>query len=232
MQNTSALYKSIVDGEHWFESRIDIDGVESFDETKIVKLSTSISLFQDVPEIGTAVSGEIEAEIITPAGTIPRMAAIRVYVRARNAIQQSEWLPQGVFFIDTRIQSVTEHGESTLIIHGYDAMLKAERLFESETITGDSTDAEMVAEIAAKMGVEVDLRTYDILNQDYTIPLPTGYTMREILGYIASMYVGCFIMTDEGKLRLISLLELPPETNHLIDEEGNAITFGGDRILV
>jgi hypothetical protein len=46
------------------------------------------------------------------------------------------------------------------------------------------------------------------------------------------MYVGAFIMTDEGKLRLVSILELPPETNYLIDEVGDAITFGGDRILV
>jgi len=27
-------------------------------------------------------------------------------------------------------------------------------------------------------------------------------------------------------------LELPAETNYLIEELGNAITFGGDRILV
>jgi hypothetical protein len=89
-----------------------------------------------------------------------------------------------------------------------------------------------VNEIAYQMGVSVDARTTALMTNAYTIPLPTGYSYREVLGYIASMYVGCFIMSDEGKLRLVSLLELPHETNYLIDQIGNAITFGGDRILV
>lgn len=144
----------------------------------------------------------------------------------------SEWLPQGVYFVDTRERTVTDTGESVLEIHGYDAMLKAEQDFQSNTITGDSTDVQMVDEIASIMGVAVDERTYDIMTAAYTIPLPTGYSCREVLGYIAAMYVGAFIMTDEGKLRLVSILELPPESNYLIDEAGDAITFGGDRILV
>ena len=82
------------------------------------------------------------------------------------------------------------------------------------------------------MGVSVDPRTTAMITQGYTIPLPTGYTLREVLGYIAAMYVGCFIMSDAGELRLVSILELPPETNYLIDQLGDAITFGGDRILV
>ena len=111
-------------------------------------------------------------------------------------------------------------------------MLKAEQDFQSNAITGDSVDTDMVDEIARIMGVSVDPRTYDVMAASYTIPLPTGYSCREVLGYIAAMYVGCFIITDEGKLRLVSITELPPETNYLIDEQGDAITFGGDRILV
>ena len=118
-----------------------------------------------------------------------------------------------------------------LKIHGYDAMLRAEQMYNGR-ITGDSTDIQMVTEVAYQMGVNVDPRTSTIFTEGYTIPLPTGYTYREILGYIASMYVGCFIISDEGKLRLVSILELPPETNYLVDNAGDAITFGGDRILV
>ena len=39
-------------------------------------------------------------------------------------------------------------------------------------------------------------------------------------------------MTPVGKLRLVLLNSLPKETNYLVDNGGNAITFGGDRILV
>jgi hypothetical protein len=163
--------------------------------------------------------------------TIPAMAKLLPQVRACNATQQSEWISQGVYYIDTRERTVTEYGESVLELHGYDAMLKAEQMYNGR-ITGDSTDIQMVNEIAYQMGVSVDSRTTALMTAAYTIPLPTGYSYREVLGYIASMYVGCFIITDEGKLRLVSITELPPETNYLIDEQGDAITFGGDRILV
>lgn len=157
---------------------------------------------------------------------------IIVFASTGYEYAESEWIPQGVYFVDTKEVIKSESNVDVLVLRGYDAMLKAEQPFQSNAITGNSTDVQMVNEIASIIGVEVDERTYDIMTVAYTIPLPTGYSCREVLGYIASMYVGSFIMTDEGKLRLVSILELPPETNYLIDGVGDAITFGGDRILV
>ena len=233
MQTTSALYQSIISGDnHWFESRLVIDGVGTYGETDLFSISTSHQMFHGSPTIGSAVAGEVTIKMVYPVGvTIPTMAKLMPQVRVCNATQQSEWLAQGIYFIDTRERTVTDSGESILELHGYDAMLKAEQMYNGR-ITGDSTDIQMVNEIAYQMGVSVDSRTTALMTAAYTIPLPTGYSYREVLGYIASMYVGCFIITDEGKLRLVSITELPPETNYLIDEQGDAITFGGDRILV
>ena len=231
MQNVSALYINILAGEHWFETKLDIDGVGTFDESKLFALSTNHAMFTQTVKIGLAVAGEIEIKMLYPSVQIPTMACLRPYVRVCNSTQQSEWLPQGVYYIDTRERTRNDTGLSFLTIHGYDAMLKAEQMYNGR-ITGTSTDTQMVNEIAYQMGVSVDSRTYPIMNKSYSIPLPTGYTYREVLGYIASMYAGCFIMTDEGKLRLVVINELPPETNYLIDNVGNWITFGGDRILV
>lgn len=284
MQNTSALYNSILSaGDYWYEVKLDIDGVGSFDETKLFAISTSVQMFHGSPTIGSAVAGEITVKMVYPTTvTIPTMAVLRPYVRVNGRVRvpsdvsvvndiivfqngaaitndilaldtsiaqilpndnlafvtdqyedaSSEWLPQGVFFVDTRERTVSDTGEDVLELHGYDAMLKAEQDFVSETITGDSTDTDMVDEIASIMGVTVDPRTYTVMTAAYTIPLPTGYSCREVLGYIAAMYVGCFIMTDEGKLRLVSILELPPETSLLITEDGDPIQFGTDFILV
>ena len=232
MQSTSALYQTIISGDHWFETRLIIDGVGTYGETDLFAMSTTHEMFHNSPTIGSAVAGEITVKMVYPQdATIPAMAKLLPQVRACNATQQSEWLSQGVYYIDTRERTVTEYGESVLELHGYDAMLKAEQMYNGR-ITGDSTDIQMVNEIAYQMGVSVDSRTTALMTAAYTIPLPTGYSYREVLGYIASMYVGCFIITDEGKLRLVSITELPPETNYLIDEQGDAITFGGDRILV
>lgn len=144
----------------------------------------------------------------------------------------SEWLPKGVFYIDTRETSRNGNGLDILSIHGYDAMLFAEQLYPSTTHEWPMVDTAVVQEMAAAMGVTVDPRTYGLMTSGYMIPLPGSYTIREVLGYIASMYVGSFIMTETGLLRLVSILELPEETNYLIDNAGDAIVFGGDRILV
>jgi hypothetical protein len=234
MQQTSALYHSILSGEnHWFETQLVIERAGTFGETDLFSISTSHQMFHGSPAIGSAVAGEIQIKMVYPQSAfIPTMAKLMPQVRVCNATQHSEWLAQGVYFVDTRERTVTDTGESILELHGYDAMLKAEQPFQSNNITGDSTDVQMVNEIASIIGVEVDERTYDIMTAAYTIPLPVGYSCREVLGYIASMYVGAFIITDDGKLRLVSILELPPETNYLIDGVGDAIIFGGDRILV
>ncbi len=231
MQQVSALYINILSGSHWFETKLEIDDVGTFGETELFSVNTSHAMFGNTPEVGLAVSGEISIKMLYPPVGIPTMACLRPYVRACNETEQSEWIPQGVYYIDTRERTRDDSGISFLTLHGYDAMLKAEQMYNGR-ITGDSTDTQMVAEIAYQMGVDVDSRTYDLMTAAYTIPLPTGYTYREVLGYIASMYAGCFIMTDDGKLRLVAIYELPAETNYLIDQVGNAITFGGDRILV
>jgi len=144
----------------------------------------------------------------------------------------SEWLPKGVFYIDTRETSRNGNGLNILSIHGYDAMLFAEQLYPSTTHAWPMIDTAVVQEMAATMGVVVDPRTYNLMTSGYMIPLPGSYSIREVLGYIASMYVGSFIMTETGLLRLVSITELPEETNYLINNAGDAITFGGDRILV
>lgn len=235
MQDTSAItnWDTIVAVDNfWYETRLVIDGVGTYGETELFAMSTTHEMFHNSPTIGSAVAGEITIKMVYPQNvTIPSMAKLLPQVRVCNGTLTSGWLSQGVYYIDTRERTVTDYGESVLELHGYDAMLKAEQMYNGR-ITGDSTDIQMVNEIAYQMGVSVDSRTTALMTAAYTIPLPTGYSYRELLGYIASMYVGCFIITDEGKLRLVSITELPPETNYLIDEQGDAITFGGDRILV
>lgn len=231
MQTTTQLYQTLLGTTgHFFESKLVINGV-TYDKSVLVEMTTSLTMFSGTPEIGKAVAGQISVKMLTPQNEIPVMAEMKPYVRVCTATQQSEWIQQGVFYIDTRETTKNEAGENVLSIHGFDAMLKAEQMYNGR-ITGDSTDIQMVNEIAYQLGVDVDARTAALMTNGYNIPIPTGYTYREILGYIAAMYVGCFIMSDAGELRLVSILELPPETNYLIDQLGDVITFGGDRILV
>lgn len=244
MLNTSELYDSIVSGQlHRFETKVSINGVD-YGESVLMSVSTSYRVFsEDQPTVGGCLAAELTVEMLAPSSEIPRMAQVKPYVRAKNATQTSEWLPQGVFFIDTRQTTHNDDGLDILTLHCYDAMLKAEADYPSTSISYPAKDYKIVQVIAQAMGLQssttahtgIDARTKTLMNNGsgkYNISLPVGYSMREVLANIAAMYAGNWIMTYEGKLRLVTLTELPDETYYLMDELFEAITFGGDRILV
>ena len=141
---------------------------------------------------------------------------------------ESEWLAQGVFFVDTREVTQNNNGLDILTLHGFDAMLKTEQEYSSNVTVGNNIDIAYVRAVASAIGVTVDPRTWEIMQTGYVIPFPLGYTMREILGYIASAYAGCFIISDTGQLRLVAFEDIESETRYLIDEIGEYITFGVD----
>ena len=152
--------------------------------------------------IGSCVSREIEVRFLLGEAVIPRMAKIQPEVRLVNDNgDASEWIPKGTFWLDTRELDRTT---GIMTIRGYDAMLKGESLY---IVPGEDvgewpkTMADVADEIADMMGLTIDART--TLDQTYEMQLPTDYTMRELLGYIAVANCGNWVVTDEGKLRLI-----------------------------
>lgn len=239
MKDTSALYNQILEADnHWFEPRLRIETENGSYQTLLPKDLYSIStknscLPNDVPQIGGAVSGEIDVSLINNGmPTFKKMGTMLLDVRVTDGANYSEYIPMGTFFIDTREVSHNGDGLDVMTIHGYDAMLKFDQLYPSDSSHSyPLRDSTMVTWMASKVGVSVDSRTLAIMNRAYSFT-PFGYTMREMLGYIASAYGGNFIMSDEGKLLLIQLGGVPTETFYLINEDGDAITFGGNRILV
>lgn len=245
MHVTSDLYKTILQTPgHEKEHRAFIAGVEQKilkkAETKYSNLNmpplVKGSLFVgSKPSVGGCVSRQIDI-MIKPKGTIPRMAEIKLETRlvlkdfvTGEITSTSEWLPKGTFYIDTR---QTDKVSGALIIHGYDAMLKAEQPFLAETTEDDWPKPmdEVVEEIAERMGVTVDSRT--VVSHTLQAGYPLEYTMREVLGFIASAHAGNWIITDAGELRLVGLADIPPETFYLVTEDGDAILFGDTRILI
>lgn len=207
-----------------------------FREDVLKSVSVTNAMFGGTPVLGQCVSAEVDIEMLIPEMQIPRMAQIRVYNRIFNSSLSSGWLNQGVFYIDTRSYDNTIDGIRTLKLHGFDAMLMTEQAYVWNLETG-ATDIEVVNDIAEQLQFSVDPRTAAIMTKGYTIESEQvgQYSMREMLGYLAGAYAGCFIMTPTNELRLVQLTTVPPETNYLAVLEGPvayALTFGGDRILV
>lgn len=155
-----------------------------------------------------------------------------VFPGVRYEYAESEWIQQGIFFIDTREITNNDDNLDLITLHGFDAILKAEQDYATTELDWPAVDVDIVHEIARKMGVSVDPRTDELMTSGYELPLPTGYSLREYLSYIAAKYIGNFIMSDIGELRLVSLLELPEDTRLLITEYGDYIIFGEDRLRV
>lgn len=210
-------------------------GDGGYDESMLLSVRTTKRVFKDnVPEVGCCPCGEIDVEMIMPVGEIPQKALVSPYVRlvSNETGEKSEWIRKGLFYIDTRTNTHNDDDLDILTIHGYDAMIKADILYPSTTLSFPARDIDVVRDIASKMGVGIEQRTFEIINKGYRIQFPAQYTMREVLGFIGGMYAGNWVMNDVGDLQFIGINDLLQETSLLIDEVGYYITFGGDRIAL
>lgn len=217
---TSALWRElfetgIADREYKFE----INGVPCGRDDESSH-SLASGLF-DKFGIGNAVIGSLKLTVY--AEGIPKGAEIRRYVRLYVEGQVSEWLPAGIFWPNHR-----PHEDGVWDIEAYDAMRKAEAPWEpDQSLEFPMSMPDAAAEIARLMGVELDSRTQ--LNAAYTVDYPaTGTTQRQELQWIAAAHGGNWIITAEGKLRLVLVERIgEPDEEVLGTEDGEALDFGG-----
>ena len=111
MRDTSQItnYDAIVGtGEYQVETKLVVNGV-TYSQNDLKSISTSSALFSDVPSVGNCYSAEIDVVMIVPNVIVPTMAEMKPYVRLvgviNNVVTASDWIPHGVFYIDTREQS-------------------------------------------------------------------------------------------------------------------------------
>lgn len=204
------------------EYKVNIAGVD-YDMSDLFSVTITQPLFEQF-SVGNACSAELKMQFI-PKSTITKMAKIIPYARENNT---SSWMQLGVFYTDTRSMN-----GGILEITAYDEMLKAEVIWEpDQSLLFPMTMKEAVSEISRLMGISVDSRTS--LSTTYSVDYPANdYTYRDVLRFIAAAHAGNWIITASGKLLLVPLFgSMPPETNYLVSEDGNAITFGGVRITI
>lgn len=230
---TSETYKNLLKNPlHRKEVRLNIAGV-IYMEADILSASMPRSGIFSTFDIGNCVSRELDISII-PKSDIPRNAQIRVFVRLVAGNEVSEWIPQGTFFIRTRAKDAAT---GALTITAFDAMLKADDIWLNENYDLEDWPmpaAEAAKDIAYRIGVSVDPRTS--LSTSFPVAYPINengdMTMREVLSGIAVSNAGNWTITMNNKLLLVKAANIPDATNYLVNEDGDAITFGGVRMIV
>lgn len=237
MRPTNAAYQTIIANEnHTFSARLIIDKVSS--GTITISSSDIISLSIDrpgmsgnIPTVGGALCSTVNATFYEPSNfSMKRMATIQVDFRATDGTNTSDWFPAGTFYCDTRTTDTSDPNLKKVTITGYDVMAKAEQEYPSTDHDWPYKDILVINEIASTIGVTVDPRVSGIVTGSYMVDLPIGYSMREVLGWIASRYVGNFVITADNLLTLVPIYGFTndPSGYYLADESGNAITLGSE----
>lgn len=205
MQTTSALYQSLRANGAATTWRIVVNDGDVLPASAIFDGTINGALFAtESPGVGGCTSRELNLTIVPGEIEIPRMAKMSVELAYVDGVDQSEWLPVGTFFVDTRSWDAQHE---MLTLHAYDAMLKGESQFilsGADSGTWPRAQLEIVDEIAARLGVEVDARCK--INDSYTAEYPSDYTMREMLSFIAASHCGNWIITPANTLYLVPLV--------------------------
>ena len=178
-----------------------------YGENVLTSVKTTQGIIKDnKPQVGCAIASEIDLSMLKPVTNIPRMSKIRVYVRACNETQTSEWLPKGVFFIDTRS---TDKATNVLTIHGYDSMLKTEQIYAGTTVWTSKPMRTVVNEIASAINVSIDARTQTLMQSlpNYNVSYNNTLTMRQYLEAIGAAWGGSWVFSDRGELRFVRYID-------------------------
>ena len=207
MQNTSETWRSLwASGSARLEARALIGtGSGTYDTyTDITSPVISRALMPEGLSVGNAVSASCAFSLRAP-GTIPKAAAVRVQKRLTDGATASEWLAAGSFFISRRrYDPVT----GRLSLECYDALLKANAVWQPSAGGWPRQMAAVALELAALIGAALDARTAIHTGAAYAMDAPeTGTTVREALGRIAAAHGGNWIVTPEGALRLVPLVD-------------------------
>lgn len=236
MQDTSGItnFDTIVGaGDYSVETRLTINGID-YGESAIFSLKTSRQLFTSQnPTVGNAVVGRLDAVIKTPSANVPKAAEVIPSVRVFNDSLVSGWLQKGVFYF---YQRWIDDESDTMTFVAFDAMFRGNQSYPSSTLVWDDTHPyawQAFDEILEFMDVTAEADTIEMLrSSNYLLPFPAQYSLRDVLGSIAAMYGGNFIITNEGFVRFVAFGDLPGETYYLVTNDGSPITFGGTKILI
>ena len=199
------------DANHTGELLVTMDGT-AYTAQDIVRCEVERRLLDKTAEIGNAVASVLTLEVNQKAD-IARCACVELQYRLELHDANTDYIPKGRFWVNTR-----EAKGRYLVLTCYDAMLKAEQDYLTQTTADDwpKPEADCAAEIAKRIGVELDPRTHLAEGDAHKVDMPVGRTMRDVLKSIAAANGGNWCITNGGKLLLVPFAGtgdiLPPVT--------------------
>ena len=220
MQDTSAAWKALqTSGSAMLEAVADIGGATYREITAPV---ISRGLMQGGLSVGNAVSASCRFTLRT-GDAIPKSAEVKIRMRLNDGQSVSEWLPAGTFYISHRSRDVVT---GLLTLECYDALLKANATMPEE-LSYPMSMSDMATALSSVLGVGIDSRTQIATGAAYVVEQPErGTTIHDVLGLIAAANSGSWIITPEGKLRLVPVISADYAQDALLDVVDVAAVLG------
>ena len=187
----------------------------------------------DQPAIGRVCSATMTVTILPIENvTIPKAAPVSVYCRlaSRDRTSTTDWILIGQFNISSR------SGSKRLILKCRDDMTKAGQTYYDKMdsqISWPAQQSVVVDDIARIMGVQLDGRTVINTGAAYRAALPSpDILITEMLSYIGVCNGGNWIITEEGKLRLVPLASPFGEGVQALGTQHNGYTETGIDVTI
>lgn len=188
-------------------------GSEQYDDTKIVDFSIENSLsLTDGFQIGTAIPSKLTIKLRTNeviqanARIMPELSlSMRgmTWLQAQYPWQDmhiswtgtgTDWLPLGEFFVDSR-----ERVNDVWTLTCYDKLVFADVAYVS-SLTYPATQRAVFNEICTRLGWTYDSSV--VINSTYRIQAgPAGYSMRQVMGYIAAANSASIYIDKAGTVK-------------------------------
>lgn len=216
------------DPNHIGELLVTIDG-KQYAAQDIVSCEIERNLLENTAEVGNATAAVLTLEI-SQGEAIPKRAKVVVQYRLALDDARTDYIPKGTYWINTR-----EKDGRYLKLTCYDAMLMAQQDYLGDVTADDWPQQETAcaAEIAQRMGVEIDPRSQIGTGDNHQVSMPVGRTMREVLEQIAAANGGNWCITPAGKLLLVPFAgtgDVLPAVSGAPDC-GNVQTITGVRVV-
>lgn len=204
MQTRPKNWETLFAGPHKTEYKFLIAG-EEYRGSDLQGTPMLLKPLMDRPSVGRCGSGTLTLSVRKKEGVpIPTAASVTAFCRlaSKDGSVVTDWVEQGHFCVSKR------QGKNIINLTCRDLMLKAGELYAPRATFSEwpVPMSDVVAEIAAIMGVTVDPRTVIKSGRDFVVPRPSDDTlMSEVLAGIGAAHFGSWVMTERGQLRLIPM---------------------------
>lgn len=197
MYNTSKNYKIYIkEPSRMFESKI-ILGSRILDNNDVIQLKTELQQPNNGFTLGSCISKSLELTLNNDGGAYASVGIVNVSLGLKMG-ELIEYIPQGTFNIDK-----VEKTDYTVKVTAYDNMIKFETAYSEKY--DNPTLKQVIQQLQDITGVEFDS---SVTIPSYTLNKLSGYTCREILGYVASLMGGNAYITREGKFTIVTPVEV------------------------